>query len=574
MSGRDIVKNSFDGGLNDLVKVGGQIVKATKWGYQYGRNRAAKRRAREVEQEYGPEVADAVELAIRNGRNPAAILQRAERTKAEQAERERLLANPPPIHGSARWANMAELAPHLKGRDGFDAPSSILLGAVDGTPPRFVHWDADGHLLTIAPTRSGKAQTVIIPNLLRYRGSCVVLDPKGELYEATSAWRAANVGPVYRWAPFEEGPSPYPRHAFNPLGEKLREPEARALAEQLFPADPRAPSFFTEDAVGFITALILFMHDKSPPERWNFDTIRRMASMPQDEFRAMVQRLAASSIPAVAEAANNVLGKGRNGLPNLRDTLHSKLSRLSSATLMENMKRADFSFAALKAQPATVYIQVPFDMMAPYAPVLRIVLKAALDAMIRNPAVPEIPVLFVLDEFLQLGAFPDFRNAIRSHAGAGVRLWFFVQDMAGLQEQYENGWKPFFNCAVRQFFGINDPYTAETVSQFLGVGTVAFRNTNAGANLSASAGQENGTSGISLSSGESIQLTARPLLTPGEVVRELSGWQDNGIRQAIIDMNGQRPFRTSLVVHGASATCRARVGSWQGNGHERGEKGT
>lgn len=36
--------------------------------------------------------------------------------------------------------------------------------------------------------------TTIVPNLLRDRGSAVVLDPKGELYEATSAWRAANVG--------------------------------------------------------------------------------------------------------------------------------------------------------------------------------------------------------------------------------------------------------------------------------------------------------------------------------------------------------------------------------------------
>ncbi|WP_410052328.1 type IV secretory system conjugative DNA transfer family protein [Bradyrhizobium sp. SZCCHNRI1029] len=61
-----------------------------------------------------------------------------------------------------------------------------------------MHWDGDGHLLTLAPTRSGKSVTTIIPNLLRYRGSAVFLDPKGDLYEATSAWRPANVGPSAR----------------------------------------------------------------------------------------------------------------------------------------------------------------------------------------------------------------------------------------------------------------------------------------------------------------------------------------------------------------------------------------
>jgi type IV secretion system protein VirD4 len=94
-----------------------------------------------------------------------------------------------------------------------------------------VHWDGDGHLLTLAPTRSGKSVTTIIPNLLRHRGSAVVLDPKGELYEATSAWRAANVGPVNRIASFDDGSDPktsnFPKHGFNPLARIRSQHHAR-----------------------------------------------------------------------------------------------------------------------------------------------------------------------------------------------------------------------------------------------------------------------------------------------------------------------------------------------------------
>jgi type IV secretion system protein VirD4 len=564
--------NSFDP-FGDATKFAKQSWSIWKWSYQAGRNWRARRERARIEAEYGPEVADAVEVAIRQGRDPEAVLERARRAQKEREEREALLANPPPIFGSAGWAAPAQLAPYLKDRTGFDTPSSILLGSYQAdelTPPRFVHWDGDGHLLTLAPTRSGKAQTVIIPNLLRYRGSCVVLDPKGELYAATSAWRARHVGPVYRWAPFDaEGT--LPNHGFNPLAGVRTEADARSLAEQLFPRDPRSPEFFTEDAVAFVTALILLVVHEVPEPQRNLAVVFKLASLPMAEFSAMIKnRMARSANPTVAAAAVNVMGKsGDRGLPNLRDTLNSKFSRWGAETLLASLRRHDFSFGALKDGPATVYLDVPFDLMQPYAAVLRVVLKAALDAMLHNPARPAVPVLFVLDEFLQLGPFLDFRNAIRTHAGAGVRLWFFLQDIAGIEEHYPDaGWKPFFNCSVRQFFGIDDPFTARLISaDYLGSTTVAYKVTNAGNNISAGAGggpDDRGNSSVSMSSGESVQFVARPLLTPDEVMGLLSGWVKDGERNGIVAMRGVPPYQVRLVVHGQSATCRERVGMWAG----------
>jgi len=565
--------NSFDpfGDLGSSISKGWKM---GKWGYQLGRNWRAKRIRAQVEAEYGPEVGEAVEAAVRSGRDPSTILERAKRAKADADTRADMLANPPALHGSADWATREELGPFLKERDGFDTPSSILLGGYfeEGEPARFIHWDEDGHLLTLAPTRSGKAQTVIIPNLLRFRGSCIVLDPKGELFAATSAWRAENVGPVYRWAPFEDDTSPLPRHGFNPLAQIRSEADARSLAEQLFPRDPRAPDFFTEDAVSFLTALILFVLHKVPEDRRNLSQVFKLASLPLPTFMALLkERLAVSGIPTVEAAAINVLGKSADrGIPNLRDTLNAKIARWSSPPLLASLARHDFDFGGLKDRPATIYLDIPFDMMQPYAPVLRVVLKAALDAMLANKAKPIIPVLFVLDEFLQLGPFPEFRNAIRTHAGAGIRLWFFLQDIAGIEEHYPDSWKPFFNCSVRQFFGIDDPFTAKMISSdFLGTRTVAYRATNSGFNVNAgSSGGSGGASdnsGLSLSTNESIHFLPRPLMTPEEVMRELSGWKGDGIRRGIISMRGVVPFKVHLVVHGKSDVCRQRLGMWTGD---------
>lgn len=554
--------------FGDLTRFASRAWKMSRWSYQAGRNWRAGRVAREVEREFGPEVAQAVEAAIRNGQDYGPILDRARRAQAERAERDRLLANPPPLHGSAAWATPDELRHLLKGCEAFDTPSSILLGAYTDASRfnqvSFVHWDEDGHLLTIAPTRSGKAVTTIIPNLLRYRGSCVVLDPKGELYEATSAWRARTVGPVYRWAPFEEHDAAKLNHGFNPLAMVRSEQDARALAEQLFPRDPRAQEFFTEDAAAFVTALILFVKHEAPEAHRNLAVVHKLASQPMTEFRALIDRMARASNPSVRAAAANVAGKsGDRGLPNLRDTLHTKFARWGAPGVLASLRRHDLDFEALKDRPATIYLDVPFDLMQPYAPIIRVVLKAALDAMLRNRNKPAIPVLFVLDEFLQLGSFPEFRDAIRTHAGAGLRLWFFLQDVAGIEEQYPNGWKPFFNCSVRQFFGVDDPDTAELVGRFLGTGTVAYRVTNAGSNTSAQGGGgifgTPGSANVTFSDGESVQFAARPLLTPDEVMTLLSGWKGS-TRAGVIRLRGPRPFQVTLSAVSASPTCRERMG--------------
>jgi type IV secretion system protein VirD4 len=559
--------------LKDFKGAWGHASTGWKFGLKLGRTWRASRARAEAVKLYGPEVADAVEAAIKAGRDPSPVIQRAEKARKEREERERLLHDPPPLHGSARWAEPESLAKVLKGREAFDTPSSIMLGAYDesGGEPQYVHWDGDGHLLTVAPTRSGKAVTTIVPNLLRYRGSAVVLDPKGELYAATSKWRAENVGPVYRLAPFDDGSNPatagFPRHGFNPLSRVRSQADARSLAEQLFPRDPKSPEFFTDDAASFMTALIQFVLDEAPPHRRTLATVHQAAAQPLPEFKALMQRLLRSRLPAVVAAADNILGKnGERGLPTFRDTLNSKLALWGDPAILASVAQHDFDFETLKERPATVYIDVPFDLMKPYAPWLRVVLKSALDAMLRSPAQPKIPVLFVLDEFLSLGPFAEFRDAIRTHAGAGVRLWFFLQDVGSLEFEYPNsGWRPFFNCSVKQFFGVDDPFTGELIGKFLGTRTVAHLSTNEGGNISAQNGGwgQDSSTNVTFSSNESIQFNGRPLLTPDEVMELLSDWQEDGWRWGIIQMRGARPFKVALVAWNKSQSCRDRFGAFE-----------
>ena len=509
----------------------------------------------------GTAIGQAIQRTMANSRERRRV--EAER-EAEQRRQDELLKNPPPLHGSAQWATVAELsrAGLLRPMSQFDSPSSILLGAMLDAPDSdrmagHLHWDGEGHLLTVAPTRSGKSTTTIIPNLLRYRGSCVVLDPKGELYEQTAGWRA-DVGPVYRIAPFDAVTD-----AFNPLMTMQRPSDVRALAELIIPDDPHASAFFKRDGVAFLTGLMWFVATTAPLPHRNLTEVRNLTASSLPGFRAFVEAMAQSADPVIRNPAQIVLSKDpEKAVRTMRDTLASHLSFLDDPGIGRASAVSDVDFRTLKDRPATVYVSIPFNKMSAYADFLKILLTTALEAMIENERVPDIPVLFILDEFLSLKSFPKFRDAIRTHAGAGVRLWFFLQDLPTLEEYYPTSWKAFFHASVKQFFGTNDGFTGRQISEWLGDTTVAYQTSSLSSNSSTSTGPVFGRDGNRGSSvNQSIAFTGRPLLTPDEAVRLLSGTLPDQTRHGLTFISGVNPIRNRLVPWFLGKELPRRAGS-------------
>jgi len=497
-------------------------------------------------------VAAGVDLATKLVKAVAGARHQRELAEVKRAQRDEIadvLANPPPVHGSAHWATDAEIAAnrslHIT-RDVFASPSSLLLGALmgdDDTLPRgWLEWDGEGHLVTLAPTRTGKSTMQIIPNLLRYRGSVVVLDPKGELYEKTSRTRR-EFGEVYRLAPFEAT-----THAFNPIDTIEKSADALALADLVLPHDPNSQAFFRADGIAFLAGLFEFVKRHSPPERRNMDEVRRISAATREEFLQYVGWMRESPYASVRNVATLVLDKNvEKGIPNLRDTLGTELKVWDDDAIRRASAHSDFSFAALKEKTATVYITVPFTTMKSYAGYLKVVLTAALSAMTDNPAQPEIPVLFILDEFLSLQRFDAFKDAIRTHAGAGVRLWFFLHNVAALEELYPHASGSFWDAAVQVFFGTSNIETAKKLSEMLDYATVPQKTTtySMGASVSRDAFFDVSRSD-SLNVSHAVQLHRRLLMTPGEVMSRLERVLPDDTRFAVAKVGGL-PIQLRLV---------------------------
>ena len=103
----------------------------------------------------------------------------------------------------ARWLNPDEMTGDVWQPGG----GGLLLGKRDG---RLIGWNDDRHVMTIAGSRAGKGVSLIVPNLLLYEGSALVIDPKGENASITAGRRGfgtRNGGPglgqdVYVLDPF------------------------------------------------------------------------------------------------------------------------------------------------------------------------------------------------------------------------------------------------------------------------------------------------------------------------------------------------------------------------------------
>jgi type IV secretion system protein VirD4 len=116
----------------------------------------------------------------------------------------------------ARWQSPEVILDRLALAYDPDNPGrKILIGAFGD---KLIGVDDNRHILTVAGNRAGKSVT-IISNLLHYRGSVLVIDPKAELANITAERRAALGQKVIVLDPFNRASdrlAPY-RSAYNPL---------------------------------------------------------------------------------------------------------------------------------------------------------------------------------------------------------------------------------------------------------------------------------------------------------------------------------------------------------------------
>ncbi|MDZ7875644.1 MAG: type IV secretory system conjugative DNA transfer family protein [Rhizobium sp.] len=426
-------------------------------------------------------------------------------------------------HGSARFATNKEVAPLTRSDTG------LLIGR-DPKSKNLMRYDGPAHLLTMAPTRTGKGVGTIIPNLLTADRSVICIDPKGE--NAKIAGRAREqFGPVHVLDPFDV--TGMRSAAFNPLASldpaslDVAE-DASTLADALVFDEPgmAGEAHWNEEAKALIAGLLLKIVAVESPGRRHLGTLREYLTVAPETFAALLKRMQESDEAGglIARAANRHLGKSDREAAGVLSAAQRHTHFLDSPRMTTVLSRSDFRFADLKRNNVTVFLVLPPDRLSTYSRWLRLLVSQSLLDMARDPAKPPVPVLYLLDEFAALGHLAPVERAMGLMAGYGVQLWPILQDVHQLRATYGQRAGTFLsNAGVLQVFGVNDHDSARLVSDLLGQETVVFQTM--------ARALDSDKSGISYSQ----QHTARPLLTPDEV-RNLPA------QGQLLFLAGQRPI--------------------------------
>lgn len=374
----------------------------------------------------------------------------------------------PAVFGSARWATAKELRT-LSATD-----NGLLIGR-DPMTNKLLRYNGPAHLLTMAPTRTGKGVGTIIPNLLTAERSVICIDPKGENAKVTGRARA-QFGPVHILDPFavtgQRSAAFNPLDTLDPDGLDVAE-DASTLADALVFDEPgmAGEAHWNEEAKALIAGLILAIAVGESPERRHLATLREYLTFPPERFAtllAVTQEMEEVN-GLIARAANRHLGKSDREAAGVLSAAQRHTHFLDSPRMMVALGRSDFRFADLKRNNATVFLVLPPDRLSTYSRWLRLLVTQSLTDMARDPASPARPVLYLLDEFAALGHLAPVERAMGLMAGYGVQLWPILQDIHQLRATYGKRAGTFLsNAAVLQVFGVNDIETAELITRSIG----------------------------------------------------------------------------------------------------------
>ena len=414
-------------------------------------------------------------------------------------------------YGSARWAVRREID-----SAGLLRPDGAVLGRFERS---YLRHDGPEHVLCFAPTRSGKGVGLVIPTLLTWPGSCIVHDIKGENWTLTSGFRS-RYGRVLLFDPTNRDSA-----AYNPLLEVRRgEWEVRDvqnIADVL--VDPEGAlerrNHWEKTShsllVGAILHVLYAEADKTLAGVANFlsDPKRPI----ETTLRAMMTTAHLGDIgphPVIASAARELLNKSENERSGVLSTAMSFLGLYRDPVVAQVTRQCDWRIRELveDERPTTLYLVVPPSDISRTKPLVRLILNQIgrrltedLHAKGRRHR-----LLLMLDEFPALGRLDFFESALAFMAGYGLKSFLIAQSLNQIERAYGPNNSILDNCHVRVSFATNDERTARRVSDALGMATELRAMKNyAGHRLSPWLGHLM----------VSRQETARPLLTPGEVMQ-------------------------------------------------------
>lgn len=337
-------------------------------------------------------------------------------------------------------------------------PHKLLIGMLP-EKNEYLTYSGDAPLITVAPTRTGKSQCQVIPNLLNWgsHASAIVLDVKDELYHYTAGYRHRMGSTIHKFDMLMDGGA-----CFNPFDFIRDDPaklwdDAGYFAELMIVTPPDLKDPFWTDYARIVLQAILAEMVLSGEDR----TIRYILNILADKaiLKDAVEKLAQSNIDAAKITAKFLLsaieaedgGKGSMMMHSVIQQAFASLNRLNTPLITNAMQRTDWQPKDLRKNGTTIYITLPAGNASQYLPMIRLVLGVHIREFLEEkPQTNDSPILMLLDEFPQLGEMTAIEKALEL-GGYGLKIWMYCQSLDQLNTHYGKHTRITAQCAVHTY---------------------------------------------------------------------------------------------------------------------------
>jgi type IV secretion system protein VirD4 len=352
------------------------------------------------------------------------------------------------LHGNARFASLAEVrGAGLLGESSTGGPG-ILVGRYGR---HFLALPGQLSVMLSAPTRSGKGVGVVIPNLLNWPDSVVVLDIKGENFAVTAGYRAAHGQAVYAFSPFDEDAR---SHRWNPLSAVRASPLHRVsdlltIGQVFFPNDGSGTSseaFFNDQARNLFLGLGLLLLETPELPRTVGEMLRQSSGKGRslkDHLSGLIAHRRDSGQPLSDEctdALQRLLSNSENTLSSVVATFNAPLTIFADAVVDAATSADDFQLEDVRRRRMSIYVRIPPNRLANARSLLALFFSQLVS--LNTQALPEqdptlkVQCLLVNDEFTAMGRVGVITSAAAFLAGYNLRLLTVVQAMSQLDAVY------------------------------------------------------------------------------------------------------------------------------------------
>ncbi|WP_031485726.1 type IV secretory system conjugative DNA transfer family protein [Maridesulfovibrio frigidus] len=446
------------------------------------------------------------------------------------------------IHGTAHWATKEEIL-----KAGLLQGKGVYVGGWQNKNVlNYLRHNGPEHIMVFAPTRSGKGVGLVLPTLLSWDESSIVIDIKGENWAFTSGWRKAQGHKVLKFDPTD-----YTGNSakYNPLseirlGSPRAIPDAQNIASMIVDPDGKGlKDYWNKAAFGFFSGVILHCMISCKLNEDRDANLNDLSLMLADEDREMSElfdemliteyeedlksifssEIDDSSAKAIKQficaAAREMLNKAGPELSGVVSTAVANMSLYRDPVVNLATSYCDFHIDELmnSETPVSLYLVIRPSDIDRLRPLFRLIMNLILRRLTEKmefengevKASYKYGLLLMLDEFTALGKMEVFERALAFMAGYGIRAYIIVQDLKQLHSVYGKDESIMSNCHLRIAYAPNKLETARELSQMTGEATVVQKKTSLSGTRSGHLGRAN----------VSVSEVKRPLLTPDECMR-------------------------------------------------------